>query len=187
MILIIFLLLGIGTLTVAGLNRIKIKPGYLWFLSLGIAIAVWLLLIFGFPSTPQAIPLMNWETAALFSASPAFMLDGVSWAFGVAVAALLLGVLLTEGARVREIDPGAWAVCIALTGAGLLAVFSGNPLTLLISWAVLDITETSALLMRVSERSQSERVVVAFSVKGHFRNSQERKPWHGLVVFRYST
>jgi hypothetical protein len=154
-----------GSMILAGMNFWRVKAGYQWFLAISIALTSWVLLISSYTPFPRIIPLMSWESGKLFSSSPTLLLDEYSWGFGVAIVTIFLGILLTDIARVREINPNTWAAGMALAGAGLLAIFSGNPLTLLFGWAIIDIAETTALLRQVSDSSHRERVVVAFSIK----------------------
>ena len=155
----------IGSLFLAGMDFWRVKAGYQWFLALGIALISWILLLSSFTPIPRIFPLMNWELGEVFSLSPALLLDQNSWGLGMAITTLFLGVLLTDVARVREITPNTWAAGMALTGTGLLAIFSANPLTLLLGWAIVDIAETTALLRHSPDSSNREQVVIAFSIK----------------------
>jgi len=155
----------IGSIIISGFNSTRIKPGYLWFLALIVGAAVWILLILSFPATPKVIPLINWESGNMYSTSPALLLDEHSWSFGVAISTLLMGVLLTDVARVDDIDPSAWAASMAITGAGLVAIFSGNPLTLLFAWAIIDMAETTTLLRQIFASVDREYVIVSLSMK----------------------
>jgi uncharacterized membrane protein YecN with MAPEG domain len=59
----------------------------------------------------------------------------------------------------------AWAGSLTLGGFGLLAVLSGNPLTLLLAWASLDLVELPILLAQVKESAVHERAVIAFAAR----------------------
>jgi hypothetical protein len=52
-----------------------------------------------------------------------------------------------------------------LTGVGLLAVTSGNVLTLLLAWAALDIIQLVTLLGQTLQSSARERVIIIFSIR----------------------
>jgi hypothetical protein len=58
-----------------------------------------------------------------------------------------------------------WAAVLVLTSAGLLAVTAGNMLTLLLSWAALDIIELIILLGQIYQSAIRERVIIVFSVR----------------------
>jgi hypothetical protein len=158
-------LLFLVSLAVAGLNRYSLRPGYFWFLTTGTALVVWLLIITALPKEPVVIPLMDWARSVLFRTSPGFLLDETSWAYAVAITTLLIAVLLTDSARVWDIQPAAWGADLAIAAAGLLAVFAANPVSLLYGWAVIDLAEVFALLNQLTQEDQRERVVVSFSVR----------------------
>jgi hypothetical protein len=143
MILAAILILFIVSFAVIALQRFDLRPGYFWFLAVGGSLIAWFLIVFSYSSEPIVIPLLGWEASRLFLASPALLLDSYSWPFAVAIMTLLTSVLLTDVARVQEIEPVTWATNLGMTAIGLLAVLSANPVTLLMAWAILDLAETS--------------------------------------------
>jgi hypothetical protein len=60
-------------------------------------------------------------------------------------------------------DWRAWASSLALTAFGLLGVMAGNPLTLLLAWAALDLLELIILLGQVSDSNARERIIIRFA------------------------
>jgi hypothetical protein len=58
-----------------------------------------------------------------------------------------------------------WAAVLVLTSAGLLAVTAGNMLTLVLSWATLDIIELITLLGQIPQSVIRERVIIVFSTR----------------------
>jgi hypothetical protein len=58
-----------------------------------------------------------------------------------------------------------WVSALVLTGVGLLAVTSGNVLTLLLAWAALDIIQLVTLLGQTLQSSARERVIIIFSIR----------------------
>jgi hypothetical protein len=114
---------------------------------------------------PVRIPLNSWQFDLTVSSQLEFLIDGISWPFAVTVVLISLAVFLVDSARLQELDTRTLASGQVLGGVGLIAVIAGNPLTLLMSWAVLDIVETIILLPRMVRSSQRERVIIAFSVR----------------------
>jgi hypothetical protein len=156
--------------TVAILILRLIRPGfaYHWLVAVLGALLVWPMLLFSNVSQQAAIRLALWEPHAIFPASPAFVLDQLSWSFSLALATLLLSSILIGVAR--SADPAyprpSWldlASSIALTGASLLAVCAGNLLTLLLVWTLLDLIELVAWLSKVDGEQANQRVVLTFS------------------------
>ncbi len=158
-------ILFLVSIAITGLNRFKVRPGYFWFLAFGVTFTAWTLILISYTTEPVLITLLNWEDNSFFHASPSLLLDEYSWLYAVAVTTLLLAVLLTDASRVWDIQPAAWGVDLAITAAGLLALFAANPLTLLLAWATVDLTETYTLLTQLTSNEQREQVVVSFSVR----------------------
>jgi hypothetical protein len=165
MILAAISILFLVSFTILGLNRFNLRPGYFWFLASGATITAWVLILISWSPEPVYYPLMNWGKSTLFFASPGFLLDGYSWPFAVVITTLLTAVMLTDAARVWDIRPSIWGADLAIAGAGLLSVFAANPLTLLLAWATIDLTETSTLLSQLTSSDQREQVVVSFSAR----------------------
>lgn len=143
------------------------KPdfAYFWLIAaLGAMLAFPMVLALGF-RLPQSVALITWEPAGLFSTSPALLVDAISWPYAAALAALALSVILTAVARLQSTNWRAWAGALALSGLSLLAVLAGNPLTLLLAWAALDLTELLVLLLHVRDSKAREQAVFAFSAR----------------------
>ncbi|MBC8504852.1 MAG: hypothetical protein ISR58_12645 [Anaerolineales bacterium] len=165
MISISILILFITPIIILIVERFELRAGYLWLLAMVGAATAWLLILFSRSQAPLLISLMQWKPEALFSASPTLLLDDISWIFAAALSVFPLAVLLTDVVHFADVDPSGWAATLAMTGLGLLAVFAENPITLVLAWAVMDLSETLMLLLRVSTSEQRERVVVALSVR----------------------
>lgn len=159
------LILFVFPLALVVLGRFNIRAGYLWFVALGGAIASWVLVLVTRPQIPMQITLMQWQPESIFSASPQLLIDDVSWLYAIVIAVFPFAILITDIVQFSDIDSGAWATSMAMTGLGLLAVLAANPLTLVLAWVIMDIVETFILLNRVDTSKQRERVVVAFSVR----------------------
>ena len=146
-------------------DRAKLKIGYPWFFALGGATLAWLSLLFSYFRIPLELATPFWQFGRYINDIPALRLDKVSWSYAAAIATLALAVLLTDAARTRWFKPTDWAYSLALTGFGLLAIFSQNPMVLLPAWAALDFIETWILLNLVGSSPHRERVVVVFSIR----------------------
>ena len=148
-----------------GIGRPRLRPGYLWLLVSVSTFLVWILLLISGANLPIVIQLTEWQPDFLFATSPTLIIDNISWPFAVAMLTISLAALLTDIVKVNELNPQTWPVILALGGVGLVSVIAGNPLTLLFSWVVIDITESIVLFLRTSGSDERERVVIAFSVR----------------------
>jgi hypothetical protein len=127
--------------------------------------AAWILVLLAYPKETLTLTILDWGISPFFSTSPALLLDLFSWPFAVAITSLQVAVLLSDVARVEEIKPISWSIGFALTGFGLLSVLSGNPLTLAMSWVVLDIVESLTRFQQATTSNQQEQIVVSFSTR----------------------
>ena len=152
-------------LVIGGVGSSRLRTGYLWVLAVFGSFAAWGLVFAARWQLPIFIPLINWQPDYLFKSSPVLLVDHISWPFAIAVITLPLAVLLTSITRENERDPKIWSFSMALSGLGLMAVVSGNPLTLLMAWAIIDIAEILVLFINLEESRARERVVIAFSVR----------------------
>jgi hypothetical protein len=113
---------------------------------------------------PQSISLPSWQlvTASLYI--PAWLADGISWPYALALTALAAAVIWTSVVR-AENDPMPWAGTLTLAALGILAVAAENPLTLLLAWSAIDLFELITMLRSTEGESQSQGVIIAFAVR----------------------
>jgi hypothetical protein len=142
------------------------RPGFAhhWLIATIGALVAWPLALLARPQLPRTIDSLAWQPAAFFPVSPALRVDEVSWAYALAVATLSAAVILTAVTR-QQLNWRAWAGALTLAGFGMLAVLAGNPLTLLLAWAALDMIELLIILAQVKSGSVHERAVVSFAAR----------------------
>jgi len=97
------------------LNRLNINRGYTWFVAAGGSLISWLLII--------------------------IIIDPISWSISAALATISVSTILTDITRIQDVEPDSWAAGLVLTGFGILATCASNPMTLLLAWAALDLSE----------------------------------------------
>lgn len=113
---------------------------------------------------PQTFSLFTWQPQAVFLHTPEWIGDGYSWTYALSLAALAIAVILTSVAR-NEIYAPSWAGTLVLCAAGIASVTAGNPLTLVIVWAALDLAELVVMLRSTEGEVQSEGVIVALTTR----------------------
>ncbi len=163
LILITTLLLIAAALSLVILYLTRPDFRYTWLIAVALTFAAWITVMLWRANLPLTFTLPSWKPADLFSSSPAFSADGLSWPYAVSLITFAIAVLLTASVRDESSSVYSWAGSIVLCALGLLAVTASNPLTLALVWAALDITELIIMLRSVQGREASERVVVAFS------------------------
>ncbi|MBI5825700.1 MAG: hypothetical protein HZB18_16855 [Chloroflexi bacterium] len=165
LILISCLLLFVTALALMVLRVAQPIARYTWLVAAGGGILASLSVFLWLAQLPFEIALPAWRPASLFTTPILFRADEISWPFSISMAALTLAVLLTAAARPVFVNSFSWVGALALGGVGILAVTADNPLTLLLVWASLDLTELITQLRSVNGKSNNEKVVVSFSAR----------------------
>lgn len=136
---------------------------YSWLIATGGALLGWISVFVWQPQMPLAVQFPAWQPEVLFSQSPTFVGDGIAWTFTLSLTTLCLAILLTAVVRSNFPRPINWVGTLILTSLGILAVLADNPLTLVLIWAAIDISELIAQMRVMKDPALSERTVVAFA------------------------
>ena len=165
LILISCLLFFVTALTLVGLRIFRPEARYTWLVAVGGAMVGLVSVFLWLVQTPFDLTLPGLQTIDSFNSSILFTADGISFPFALCIAALTLSILLTAVTQPVYVNTLVWAGTLALGGAGILAVTSNNPLTLLLLWASLDLTELIIHISSVNGAVNNEKVVIAFSTR----------------------
>lgn len=138
---------------------------HIWLISATGALVSWVSVLTWQFRLPVGFQLPRWEPVSLFIEPLSFTADTLTWPFAFSVATLILAVTLTAVARENFPAPIPWAASLALGGFGLLAVLADNPLSLLMIWSAIDLTELIAQLRYVNGPQLNEKVVTAFATR----------------------
>lgn len=154
-------------LTAAALVVINIyrpKARYTWLVATGGsllgAVSVWLWLA----QLPAEFNLPAWISVGP-EASLSLRVTGATFSYAAAITGLAVAVILTAVSRPFQSNAYAWAGTLTLCGLGLLAVAAGNPITLLLIWSAIDLTELIVQLRFVSGPENNEKAVTAFATR----------------------
>ncbi|MBI2331095.1 MAG: hypothetical protein HYU84_02800, partial [Chloroflexi bacterium] len=165
LILVTCLFLFITALALVILRVTQPDARYAWLVASGGAALAFVSVFIWLVQMPFQLTLPAWKPESLFSTPILFSADGISWAFAIGIAALTLSILLTAVTRPVFANSLSWAGILTLGGMGILAVTANNPLTLLLMWAFLDITELLSQLISVNGEKNSERAVISFATR----------------------
>lgn len=164
-ILITVLFLFATALALAILQVTRPNYRFAWLIAAGGSFLTWVGVVLWQARMPLLLDLPRWGSPALFADSPAFLADRFIWPYALALSTLGLAVILTAVVRENFPAPFPWAGSLALIGFGLLAVLSDTPLTLVLVWAAIDLTELITQLVSVDGETASERVVAGFAAR----------------------
>ncbi len=162
-IVITFLMLFLTALTLLVLRVMTPSFRYTWLFAVGGTLFAWMSVFIWQLGMPISLQFTIWQPALLFSQSPAFVADGISWAFVLSLIALCLAIIITAVVRPQFPSPISWVGTLILTSLGVLAVVSDNTLTLVLIWAAIDLVELIAQIWFVEDPQLSERVAIAFA------------------------
>ena len=165
LILVSCLLLFLTALALMALRVTQPTARFAWLVAVGGAMLALASVFIWLAQMPFQFALPAWQPLALFVSPISFRADGQSWPIAISIAALTLTMLLTAVARPVIANSYTWVGALALGGLGLMAVTADNPLTLLLVWAALDITELIAQLLSVEGPVNNEKVVTSFSTR----------------------
>ncbi len=163
-ILVTVIVMFAGTAALLVLRVVRPDFRFAWLIAVGATFVAWMTVLFWRSQLPLSISFGPWVSTSLIASSPMLAADQFSWLYALSLATLAFATLLTATVREGFPDSGMLAVSIGVCGLGLLAVTAGNPLSLALIWAALDLTELVAMLSSAAGRASSERVVTAFAV-----------------------
>ncbi len=144
-------------------HRLRKELGFAWLTAAAGALIAWPMILLAQQGAPYTYSLPVWKTGGLLSSTPLILVDEISWPFALAVVTLGLTVILTDAVRVHEAEWHVWVGVLGITALGLAATLAGNPFTLLLTWAALDVAEFLLLLSHLSPSADRERLTAVFS------------------------
>ncbi|MDD5467898.1 MAG: hypothetical protein PHS96_08825 [Anaerolineales bacterium] len=159
-----FCLLGValGMLVVRGARP---KFNLYWLLASAGALLAWVLIALSGALSPVTIPLATWRWENVFVGAPSLLVDRISFPFAFALVSLLLATLLSDAVRYSEESWSTWFLGLVLTTFALLAVLSGDSITLLWSWAALDVFDLALHLAFIKDPGARNRAIISFSLR----------------------
>lgn len=158
------LLLLFGSITIAIIYHVKSRVGLTWLVAAGSSLVAWLIMALMRLYLPTTVPLINWEPEPLFNASPFLMVDYISWPYAITLITINIAFIFTDSARSKtNINPMHWAGSMAITAIGLMALLAGNPLTMVLAWALVDIVELVYLLSVQKDNRHNHRIILMYA------------------------
>jgi hypothetical protein len=163
-----FILVTVATLIITAivlliLNFTAPNFRYNWLIATGGVLLGWISVFVWQAQMPLSVQFPAWQPELLFPQSPTFVGDGIAWTFTLSLTTLCLAIILTAVVRSNFPRPINWVGTLVLTSLGILAVLADNPLTLVLIWAAIDISELIAQMRVVDDPRLSERTVIAFA------------------------
>jgi hypothetical protein len=160
----VILLLVLPAGVIAVLARRNPEIGSTWMIAAGAGALAWLILA----GTPlrffQEITITGWVPTQGYLIKLQFQLDKITWPYALSIIALNIAVMLTSSARIHvKNESFLWAGSLLLTGIGVLACSTLNPLSLILVWTLLDIAELGFILFIRSDRRIESAGLLSFT------------------------
>lgn len=143
---------------------------YYWLAGTFTTLFSWLAIFITRPDVPVNLTISFWQPVEIFPTSPQLIVEPASWLFALAAVTILFVVNMVGIASpslVKGSSPN-WmslAGSSGITGLSLLVMFSANLLTILLAWALIDLTEFMIYLSLSKDRVESERAVIKYSLR----------------------
>jgi hypothetical protein len=161
----IFLLI-ITALAILILQWIRPAFGFSWIIAALSSLAAWGILLAFHWHPPAPFIVQNWIPVHGIISDLSFAIDKNSWPYGISLVSLVVGAVLTAGARLQHrSNPIVWAGSLAITAMGLLGTFASSPLALLLAWSSIDLFELAIMLASIRAGRLNQQAVVAFSTR----------------------
>ena len=164
----IFITITVLLLTAIGLLGLQLTPPatrYSWVIATVGALAGWVSVFLWQLQIPLALQLPGWEPVNLLKVNPGLLADDLTWVLALSLTGLCLAIMVTAATRPEFPSPLNWVSIAAITAFGLLAITSGNPLTLVLLWAALDLVDLLSQLRLVENPRLNERLVISFATR----------------------
>lgn len=163
------LLTTLTLLTAAGalaaLRALRPRFRFSWLLAVGGSIVAATSVLILSAQLPSRLDVPLWHSRLSSATFATFTIAGGTWPFILGVAVLTASILLAAPGRPRFPAPATWAVCMMIAGLGVLALSADSPLTLILVWAALDLTEAGLLLAKLERRVGNLHVAYAFAMR----------------------
>ncbi len=144
------------------MGRSRFSPGRTWLLSSIVAITTWVAMILIRLLMPSGWEINNWLVGVSTSETLFFQFTTDTWIFGFLLVSLLVAVIFYEA---RYLDSGNHVNILTgtmiLISVGLLSIQSGNGLTFLLTWVLIDIAEFLILVGIIKDTAKHRISIIS--------------------------
>lgn len=125
-----------------------------WMVALIGASLAWSSLLFLRLQLPLTLSFIAWPAGAGLEYSASFALDDLNWTLAFLATSLCVAAILGQARHAVGAAWHSWAPSLVVGAATYLAIVSGDSLTLVFCWTLLDILTAILLLLYVQRASQ---------------------------------
>lgn len=157
------LILLLAAAIVIILHRLKPNFGQAWFFStLMVFVSLGLMIAYHWIS-PAEIGNDSWLPITTGGDQIQFRLNELSWSYSLSVVGLLFAVLMTAPVRLKyNSNPSTWSANLAVAGTALLSILASTPLTLVLTWTVLDLIDLIVTIASNRDVKIDQAAIISF-------------------------
>ncbi|MEN4011054.1 MAG: hypothetical protein ROW48_03395 [Bellilinea sp.] len=152
---------------VFGLHWSEQGRRYAWLVSVGGMLLAWGGVLALRWLEPAPLVFTHWRPFDPSNADPViFRWDSTGWVYAFGAVSLGLAVILTAPARFKyNSTPLSWAAVMIFTSVGLLAILSGSPVAMAVSWMILDTLEMMYVMLVIRDEQYRREALASFSLR----------------------
>lgn len=163
---VIFGVLLLGAILILITHAYKPNIARSWVIAICSAAIAWIASFILRLYLPTDIPLMTWHADTSFADPLALVINYINWPFLVAILSMAVAVLLTDTTRMDAgLTPYSWIRVLTITALNLISILAANPLTMTISWMLIDLVDILALLQHSSASQLGSKITSAFGIR----------------------
>lgn len=166
LVLAVFGLLAAASLTILISHALKPNVPRAWVIALVSTTIAWVVMLFLRLYLPTEINLVTWAPTEIFQGQLNLVLDYQSWPYAVALITLCMATIFTDTTQTNLAStPFSWAGSIAIALINLVGILAGNPLTLALAWALVDLVELIYLFNLSSDEQNNRTLVTSYAIR----------------------
>jgi hypothetical protein len=133
---------------------------------IGTALLAWVVSLGLISIVPNVTSLSVWRPTILFTSRLELHLDNIGWIFLYGTSTVIISALFTDASRPVKATSGSRSIILTYAAMAMTAMLAGNLLTVVTSWALLDIWTFIVLLNMQGEEKSPFPLMARLAVNG---------------------
>lgn len=165
-ILAVFGILALAGIAILVAQSLKPKIARAWLIALVATTLAWVAMLFLRLYLPTNLTLLSWKAGELFNSKTTLTLDYHNWPYAIALLTICMATIFTDTTQTNSPSaPLRWAGSIAIVLINLVGLLAGNPLTLAIAWALVDVIELLYMISLRLSYENSRALATSFTIR----------------------
>lgn len=166
-----YILAVFGILAFAGVailvsQSLKPKTARAWLIALVATTLAWVAMLFLRLYLPTNLTILSWEAGELFNSKLTLTLDYHNWPYAISLLTICMAAIFTDTTQTNNPSaPLRWVGSITIALINLVGLLAGDPLTLAIAWALVDIIELLYMINLQLNFENNQVVATSFAIR----------------------